>query len=51
MPLVAHTPLPSFDQLRKNGEEILATKSNHFGRYTVYEIHNEKYFNYMNRES
>ena len=35
----------------KNGEEILATKSNHFGRYSVYEIHNEKYFNYMNRES
>jgi homoserine O-succinyltransferase len=24
MPLVAHTPLPSFDQLRKNGEEILS---------------------------
>jgi homoserine O-succinyltransferase len=24
MPLVAHTPLPSFEQLRKNGEEILS---------------------------
>jgi cell division protein YceG involved in septum cleavage len=34
----------------KNGEEILATQSKRFGRYTVYEIHNEKYFDYMNRE-
>jgi hypothetical protein len=32
----------------KQGEEILATKSQHLGRYTVFEIHNEKYFNYMN---
>lgn len=35
----------------KQGEEILATQSKHFGRYTVYEIHNKKYFNYMNEES
>ncbi len=35
----------------KNGEEILATQSKRFGRYTVYEIHNEEYFNYMNKES
>jgi len=34
----------------KNGEEILAMQSKRFGRYTVYEIQNEKYFNYMNRE-
>jgi hypothetical protein len=35
----------------KGGEEILATKSKCFGRYTVFEIHNERYFNYMNGES
>ena len=35
----------------KNGEEILATRSKQFGRYTVFEIHNERYFNYMNGES
>lgn len=35
----------------KGGEEILATKSTQFGRYTVYEIHNEKYFNHLNGES
>ena len=34
----------------KKGEEILATQSKRFGRYTVYEIQNEKYFDYMNRE-
>ncbi|OPL09331.1 MAG: hypothetical protein AVO33_00410 [delta proteobacterium ML8_F1] len=35
----------------KQGEEILATRSQHLGRYQVYEIHNEKYFNYMNGAS
>lgn len=35
----------------KKGEEILATQSKRFGKFTVYEIHNEKYFNYMNKES
>lgn len=34
----------------KDGEEILAIKSSYFGRYTVYEIHNDKYFTYINRE-
>jgi len=35
----------------KEGEEILAIKSSYFGRYTVYEIYNDKYFNYINREA
>lgn len=33
----------------KNGEEILVTKSNYFSRYTVFEIHNRKYFNMLNK--
>ena len=33
----------------KNGEEILATKSSYLGRYIVFEIHNRKYFNTLNK--
>lgn len=31
----------------KEGEEILATKTKHFTRYSVYEVHNGDYFEYL----